>query len=124
MSSTEKPADDRAKAAAARAFFDKELVPLAQRLKSAGRPMFATAADPALPTYFKTRTRPVMGREDFTVRGVESPAAFAQAMGDYWKRSAFPEMAALAPSMGKLAELLRGTPEQDEEVSPFIYVMF
>lgn len=115
---------DPSKAAAVRAFFDKELTPLAQRLKDAGRPMFPTGADPSLPTYFKARARTVMSRDDFLAPGVETPAAFAGAMRDYWKRSAFPEMAALAPSMGVLAELLRGEPEKDDEVSPFIYVMF
>ncbi len=129
MSSTEQGANGRGggdpgKAAAVRAFFDKELMPLAQRLKSAGRPMFPAGAEPALPTYFKTRARTVMTRDDFLVPGVESPAAFAGAMRAHWERSPFPEMAALAPSMGKLAELLRGEPEKDEEVSPFIYVMF
>lgn len=124
MSSTERPTTDPAKQAAVRAFFDKELMPLAQRLKAAGRPMFPTRADPNATTYFKTRARTVTAREDFTLGGVESPAAFAAAMEAFWKRSAFPEMTALAPSMGRLAEALRGQPEKDEDVSPFIYVMF
>jgi hypothetical protein len=119
MSST-----DAAKLAAVRAFFDQELMPLAARLKGAGRPMFPTAADPSLGTYFKTRTSTTMSREDFVVHGTESPSAFAQAMQAYWQRSRLPEMAALAPTMARLAEQLRGEPEKDEEVSPFIYVMF
>jgi len=119
MSST-----DEAKLAAVRAFFDKELMPLAAKLKGAGRPMFPTGAEAAAQTYFKTRTRTTMSREDFVVHGTESPEAFAQAMQSYWQRSRVPEMAALAPTMGKLAGQLRGEPEKDEEVSPFIYVMF
>jgi hypothetical protein len=119
MSST-----DQQKVEAIRAFFSKELMPLAQRLKAAGRPNFPTSADPAATTYFKTRTQTTMSKGDFVVIGVESPSAFAQAMQARWQGSAFPEMASLAPTMGKLAELLRGEPEKDEEVSPFIYVMF
>src|SRR5262249_20656910 len=115
---------DQAKLAAVRAFFDQELMPLASRLKTAGRPMFPTGADPAAASYFKARTKTGMAKEDFVVSGVESPGAFATALGAYWRASRFPEMAALAPSMGKLAERLRGEPEKDEEVSPFIYVMF
>lgn len=124
MSSTDPGTGDPAKAAAVRAFFDTELMPLADRLKGAGRPMFPVGADPAAPTYFKTRARTAMRREDFVVAGVESPAAFAAAMQAHWTRSPFPEMAALAPTMGRLAELLRGEPEKDEDVSPNIYVMF
>jgi hypothetical protein len=122
MSSTDRTA--AAKAKAVRTFFDKELMPLAQRLEGAGRPMFPTGADPGAATYFKTRVKTTMSREDFVLPGLESPGAFAQAVRDHWQRSKFPEMAALAPSMGKLAEQLRGEPEKDEEVSPFIYVMF
>ena len=119
MSST-----DRAKAAAVRTFFDRELAPLAQRLKDSGRMMFPTGADPSAPTYFNTRSRTTMAREDFILAGLDSPSAFARVMKQHWAGSGFPEMAALAPSMGRLAEMLRGEPEKDEEVSPFIYVMF
>jgi hypothetical protein len=122
MSSTDPK--EQAKAAAIRAFFDGELMPLASRLKAAGRPMFPTGAEPAATTYFKTRTNTTMSKDAFVVKGVESPAAFGEAMRAYWQASKFPEMAALAPTMGKLAEQLRGEPEKDEEVSPFIYVMF
>jgi hypothetical protein len=119
MSSTEKQKQD-----ALRIFFNKELMPLARKLKDAGRPMFPTGAEPGAVTYFKTRARTAMSREDFALPGVDSPAAFAGAMKAHWERSKLPEMAALAPTMGKLAEILRGEPEKDEEVSPFIYVMF
>jgi hypothetical protein len=112
------------KAAAVRAFFDNELMPLAARLKDAGRPMFPTGADPSAGTYFKTRTKTAMSKEDFVVLGVESPAAFGREMLSHWNLSRFPEMATLAPTMAGLAEQLRGEPEKDEEVSPFIYVMF
>jgi len=107
MNSTDPKPQDQAKLAAIRAFFNNELMPLAQRLKTAGRPMFPTGAEPSLPTYFKTRTRTTMSRDDFAVPGVESPSAFAQAMQAYWQRSQFPEMAALAPTMARLAEQLR-----------------
>jgi len=123
MSSTD-PAHDQAKLVAVRSFFDKELMPLASKLRAAGRPMFPTAGEPAASTYFKTRAKTAMAKEDFVVNGVESPAAFADGLGAYWRASRFPEMAALSPSMGKLAEQLRGEPEKDDEVSPFIYVMF
>ena len=119
MNSTE-----QAKTLAVRAFFDAELMPLAARLKAAGRPMFATVADNALTSYFNVRARTVMRRDDFILKGVESPAAFAQAMRDHWQRSRFPEMASLGATLGALAELMRGEPEKDEEVSPFMYVMF
>ena len=113
-----------AKLRAMRDFFDVELMPLAARFKAAGRPMFATAADNALTSYFNVRARTVMKRADFTLKGVESPEAFAQAMRDHWHRSEFPEMVALGTTLGTLAELLRGEPENDEVVSPFMYVMF
>jgi hypothetical protein len=119
MSST-----NAAKLAAVRAFFGEELMPLAAKLKGAGRPMFPTGADAAASTYFKTRTNTAMSRADFVVHGTESPEAFVQAMQAYWERSLLPEMAVLAPTMAKLAVQLRGAPEKNDEVSPFMYVMF
>ena len=119
MNSTE-----QAKTLAVRAFFDAELMPLAARLKAAGRPLFATVADDALPSYFNLRARTVMRRDDFIPKGVESPAAFAHALRDHWQGSPFPEMTGLGASLGALAELLRGEPEKDEAPSPLMYVMF
>ena len=119
MNSTE-----QAKTLAVRAFFDAELMPLAARLKAASRPLFATVADDALPSYFNLRARTVMRRDDFILKGVESPAAFAQALRDHWQGSPFPEMVALGTTLGTLAELLRGEPEKDEAPSPLMYVMF
>ena len=113
-----------AKLLAVRDFFDAELMPLAARFKAAGRPLFPTVADHAVTSYFNDRARTVMGRDDFVLTGVESPAAFAQALRDHWQRSPFPEMTGLGASLGTLAELMRGEPEKDDEVSPFMYVMF
>ena len=113
-----------AKLVAVRDFFEAELMPLAARLKAAGRPMFATVADDAPTSYFNLRARTVMRRDDFILKGVESPAAFAQALRDHWQRSPFPEMTGLGASLGMLAELMRGEPEKHDEVSPFMYVMF
>jgi len=115
---------DPAKGAAVRAFFDGELMPMAERLKREGRAMFPASANAGAATYFTTRVKTTMSRDDFVVPGVESPAAFGAAMEARWKKSALPEMASLAPTMEKLAGLLRGEPEKDEDVSPNIYVMF
>ncbi len=123
MNSTES-AKAEAKAQAVHDFFDQELMPLATRFKAAGRPLFATAADDAVTSYFSARARTVMGRDDFILKGVGSPAAFAQALRDHWQRSRFPEMVTLGATLGTLAELLRGEPEKDEALSPFMYVMF
>ncbi len=123
MSSTD-GGPDPAKARAVREFFDRELMPLAERLKREGRPMFPTHGVIGEASCFKERSKTTMSREDFIVPGVESPEAFAQALEAHWKRSAFPEMAALARTMGTLAGSLRGEPERDEDVSPNIYVMF
>lgn len=119
MSSTE-----QAKALAVRDFYDKELMPLAARYKATGRPMFATVADNALTSYFNDRARTVMEHDDFILKGVESPTAFAQGMRDHWQHSQFPEMVALGATLGALAELMRGEPEKDEALSPSMYVMF
>lgn len=119
MNSTE-----QAKTRAVRDFFDAELMPLAARFKAAGRPLFPTVADHAAASYFIDRARTVMRRDDFTLKGVESPEAFAQALRDHWQGTQFPEMVSLGATLGTLAELMRGEPEKDEALSPSMYVMF
>jgi hypothetical protein len=41
-----------------------------------------------------------------------------------WQGQGYPELAALAPDLARLAELLQAGEEPDAEVSPLIYVMF
>lgn len=109
---------------AIRRFFEAELMPLAQRYAKEHRPLFPRSADSSKASYFHLRTRTSMSRDDFVIKGVESPQAFAESLRTLWAASQHPEMASFARSMRELAALLRGGEESTDDVSPFIYVMF
>jgi hypothetical protein len=97
-----------------RDFFFHQALPAAE-----GQVLFPVIPDPAAATYWELRTVRCMSAVDFEL-SCDSGERFADAFAAIAK----PELAALAPALGCLAEQLRETGGQNEEVSPFIYVMF
>ncbi len=65
-----------------------------------------------------------MDPASFEVAGCNSFDSFEKALTDMWTSQGSPELAALAPTLSKLAKSIYLVEEQSEEVSPFIYVMF
>ena len=107
-----------------RRFFERELLPLRHRLGGAAGSFFATRFDPGLPTYFQAREQAVPQAADMEMPECTLPAELEQKLGEMWRFQGHPELAALAPSLARLARLLAESEEPGEEVSPFIYVMF
>ena len=106
-----------------RLFFN-ELMPLAKRFREEGRRFFPIHHDPNVRTYYERRKNTSMATEDVELMGCDCPDRLKDALADLWISQGYPELAALAPKISELAESLCDPEEQDEEVSPFIYVMF
>ena len=107
-----------------RRFFCKVLMPLARRLKYEGRVFFPVKADPQLQTYYVTRDKTAMVPEDFEMAGCDSIGDLEKALINMWTSQGCPELDTLAPALSGLAQSLYFAEEQNEEVSPFVYVMF
>jgi hypothetical protein len=112
------------------ALFDDVILPAAARLQAKGGQPFPLHHDPALQSYYVPRVQPAMKREDFTAPSCLDIDEFALCLTAHWKArgrddllEAVPRIAAAARSAH--AALDKDAKEQpDDEVSPFIYVMF
>jgi hypothetical protein len=109
---------------ALRVLFLQQLVPLADRIKSSGVEFLASSLDPKAETYYVTREKRTMSRADFEWGGCSSVDAFPAQLAELWRTQGHEELATLAPVLGKLAAALQTEETQDEDVSPFIYVMY
>jgi hypothetical protein len=105
-------------------FFFGELMPLAAELRARGETFFPLGADPGARTYFTTRDKTTMTARDFEVAGCDAPESFERALIALWNAQGHPALTSLTPTLSRLATSLYQIDEQDEDVSPFIYVMF
>ena len=64
-----------------------------------------------------------MSREDFEPEMPASPEELEPTLRRFWEARDLPELAALAPGLAELARCFYEQEQQEDEVSPFIYVM-
>ena len=115
--------DDKT-AKALRAFFTLELMPVADRMKREGTEFLATKLDKDAESYYITRKKRSMSREDFEWGGAASVEDFSKQLTEFWLELGQDRLAALVPKLAAFAEKLQTKDEQEAEVSPFIYVMY
>lgn len=100
-----------------RDFFDAEVAP------RAAAALFPTAADPAAETYYVRRRSTTMTPSSFEILGGATQQAIEDGLKALWTEQR-PDWVPLAPRVAALAAELHQVQEQEEELSPFIYVMF
>ncbi len=100
-------------------FFDKRLVPLAEKLRARGTRFFPMGPDAQASTYY---VAPRRGKPEFTQ--LEGPAECEEALYDLWEGQGIPELAALAGSILELARQVEIREDESGEISPFVYVMY
>jgi hypothetical protein len=105
-------------------FYNKQLMPLAEKLDVKNKPLMPLGAEPAARTYYISRRQTSMTRQDFEAPSVSNARELEEAMHNLWVKFRPSELAGLAKPMAKMSQQLAQTEEQTEEVSPFIYVMF
>lgn len=108
----------------AREFFRSELLPLAVKQRASGQRYFATGPDAARESYFVRRSKTRWTAADFESQSVAAPEALAKALADFWTRSGDAELAALAPQFAALAARVYDVDDQNDSITPFMYVMF
>ena len=101
-----------------RDFFDTEVAP-----RSAAAALFPTAADPAATTYYVRRRHTTMTPASFEILSGANQQAIEDGLKAMWAEQR-PDWVPLAPRVAALAGELHHVQEQEEELSPFIYVMF
>jgi len=66
-----------------------------------------------------------MTPDDFELPAAESSENFMSELAALWAREGHEELAAIGPQLAVLArKLTEQEPAEDEDVSPFMYVMF
>jgi hypothetical protein len=99
-------------------FFDKKLVPLAEKLRTRGVRFFPMGPDAQADSYY---VAPRRGPE-FTL--LEGPEDCEKALHDLWDGQKIPELALLAAPLLELARQVEIREEETGEISPFVYVMY
>ena len=106
-------------------FFEDVIVPLAERVRAAGKSYFPRGPEPELETYFVEPTRKVMTPADFELRATESTEAFLGELTALWRQEGHEELTGMIPRLGELArEIPQPNEAEQEDLSPFMYAMF
>jgi hypothetical protein len=105
-------------------FFRSELLPIARQYQHEGRSLLDGNPDPTQPTYYQRRTMTKMSKADFESGSCRDSEELAAALNAMWRKQGFDELAELAPRLAQLAERLKQTQPDTEDVSPFIYAMY
>ena len=105
-------------------FFEQELIPLAAEIKQQRDIIPWVPLDADASTYYKTRQKRRMSKEDFETGGHSTLETFAADLTSFWKNNDDSKFCKLVPSLAKLAEELHVVEDENEEISPYVYVMF
>jgi hypothetical protein len=105
-------------------FFRTELLKVAERYRREGRELLAGNPDAQLPTYYVRRSRTRMSKQDFEQGACRDADELATALRDLWQEQGFVELSELAPQLAKLADRLKQSQCETDEISPFVYAMY
>lgn len=117
MNSTEKDL-------AVKQFYYDYLLPLARSLQAQGKTFFDLKPEQTWGSYFKQRKKTVMEPEDFELVDCPNFEALEEALKKIWDKEGQSALVQIVPHIVALAKELYLKEEQDEDVSPFVYVMF
>ncbi len=105
-------------------FFRSELLGIAAQYRREGRELLAGNPDPDLSSYYIRRSQTKMSKQDFESGSCRHPGELAQALNELWSSQGYEELCKLAPQLAKLAESLKRSQQETDEISPFVYVMY
>jgi len=105
-------------------FFEQELMLLATELKQQGDIIPWVSLDADASTYYKTRQKTSMSKQDFEIGGHSTLETFAADLTAFWENNDDSKICKLIPSLTELANELYFVEDESEELSPYIYVMF
>ena len=105
-------------------FFEQELMPLTAKIKQQQEIIPWVHLDADAITYYKTRPKKTMSKEDFEIGGHTTLESFAADLNSFWDENKDYNFCELVPQLVELASELRVDEDQNEVISPYIYVMF
>ena len=105
-------------------FFEQELMLLAKELKQQGDIIPWVSLDADASTYYKTRQKTSMSKQDFEIGGHSTLETFAADLTAFWENNDDSKLCKLIPSLTELANELYFVEDESEKLSPYIYVMF
>ena len=105
-------------------FFEQELMPLTAKIKQQQEIIPWVHLDADAITYYKTRPKTTMSKEDFEIGGHSTLESFAADLTSFWDDNKDYNFCELVPQLVELASELHVDEGQNEEISPYIYVMF
>jgi len=105
-------------------FFDQELMLLAKELKQQRDIIPWVPLDANATTYYKTRKKTRMSKQDFEIGGHSTLETFAEDLKTYWENNDDSKLCQMIPSLTELANELYFVEYESEKLSPNIYVMF
>ena len=93
-------------------------------LKPRSRNYFPTGFDEKLPSYFIRRKDCRMTAKAFELGSQMSAECLADCLSHFWSARQENELEPLAKPLAELAQSVYSIDNQNEELSPFIYVMY
>ena len=109
---------------AVKQFYYSQLLPLAKALQRQGKTFFDKSFDSSCNSYYIKRSKTTMDSVDFESVDCPDVDAMEQVLIKMWAESGDSALIQLVPEIAALAQRLYLKEAQDEEVSPFVYVMF
>jgi|SoiMethySBSTD1v2_1073268.scaffolds.fasta_scaffold3542928_2 hypothetical protein len=106
------------------ALFDEVLAPMAEAIRASGRQPFPLKPEATCQTYYLSREKRTMTRNDFIATSCSDFADLEIRLSAYWTALGRDDLAAEVPRFVAAARALHTHAEQDSEVSPFVYVMY
>ena len=105
-------------------FFEQELMLLATELKQQRDIIPWVPLDADANTYYKTRQKTRMSKQDFEIGGHSTLETFASDLTAFWENNDDSKLCKMIPSLTELANELYFVEDESEKLSPYIYVMF
>ena len=105
-------------------FFEQELMLLATELKQQRDIIPWVSLDADASTYYKTRQKTSMSKQDFEIGGHSTLETFASDLTAFWENNDDSKLCKMIPSLTELANELYFVEDESEKLSPYIYVMF
>lgn len=115
MSSTDRDSDNEREL---RRFFRERLVPVARRLREQGVRLYEPRPDPAAASYW------VRHEAAETPFAAIEPDRWAALLAELWNREGHDDLAALTGPLFDMASRVAPRGGDDDDISPYIYVMF
>ena len=101
--------------------FTNKLLLISNQMKKNRIEYFPLKPNSNLDTYYIKRKKTKISPEDFSLRFNENMEIFLE---EFWNVQGQDELSKLAPIFSRLANALHNVEKQNEDVSPFIYVMY